>query len=117
MLVTGVPQHVLSPTLVTQHVYPQVSVLDGTVSLQDSYVETLTLTRTAPGDRTYKELKLREITRMGPQEEVCGAVGAGRAPGVCAPREKEGDCLQEETGLRRGGPCWRSRRGLQPPQL
>ena len=37
VLVTGVPQRVLSPTLVTQHVYPQVSVLDGTVSLQDWY--------------------------------------------------------------------------------
>lgn len=68
VLVTGV-QRVLFPTLVTQHVYLQVSVPDGTVSLQDSYVEALTLNRTVPGDRTLKELKLREITRVGPQAE------------------------------------------------
>lgn len=43
VLVTGARQRVLSPVLVTQHVYLQVSVLDGTVSLQDSYAETLTL--------------------------------------------------------------------------
>lgn len=32
-----------TPALATQHVYLQLSVLDATVSLQDSYVETLTL--------------------------------------------------------------------------
>lgn len=73
--------------------------------------------RTAPGDRTYKELQSGEITRVGPQEEACGAPGAGRAPGVCAPREREGGRLQEGGGLRRSEPCWRANRGPQPPQL
>lgn len=72
VLVTGVQQRVLSPTLVTQHVYLQVNVLDGSVSLQDSYVEALTLNRTVPGDRTLKEFNLREITRVSPQAERSG---------------------------------------------
>lgn len=119
VLVTGVQQRVLSPTLVTQHVYLQLNVLDGSVSLQDSYVETLTLNRTVPGDRTLKEFKLREITRVSPQAERSGVPQEQEeTPGVCAPRGKEGDCLQEKgRGLRRNKPCWSSHRGLQPPEL